>query len=150
MILDTTYKTREIEHLINDLVGKSFNFIKIFKMNGTGSKQLIIEEASSNMDTYLNTPFDATFVNIELRPLGILAKINKVNKSFTWVIPYYQLDIDQGSFLSIQAQNRYIKFRDDQIFQDSKAFFDKLLEQKYGYETNYGTSNYDQFTGRII
>lgn len=150
MILETSRKNRENKYLINDLVGKSFNFLKIFKMKGISTEPLIIEASSPNMKPYLNTPFDATYVNIEVRPMGILAKIKKGNKIFTWVIPFDQLDIEHGNYLNIRAQDRYIKFRDNKTFQDSKGFFDKLVEKKYGNETNYGSLPNNRFKGKMI
>jgi len=137
MILETTYTNKEQTELINDLVGKPFRFMQSLKMKGVGSKRMIIEDVSPNMQQYLNKIEDVNYANIELRPIGILIRINKALKTFTWVIPYYQLVIYKTNGSSIHAQGRFIHFRNNITFKDNKAFFDKLLNEKVKYESQY-------------
>ena len=89
------------------------------------------------MQQYLNKIEDVNYANIELRPIGILIRINKALKTFTWVIPYYQLVIYKTNGSSIHAQGRFIHFRNNITFKDNKAFFDKLLNEKVKYESQY-------------
>ena len=93
MVLNTTYYNKEQIELINDLVGKPFGLLQSIKMKGIGSKRMIIEDVYPNMQQYLNKIEAVNYANIELRPIGILIRINKALKTFTWVIPYYQLVI---------------------------------------------------------
>lgn len=137
MILDTTYTNKEHIELINDLVGKAFGFMPALKMRGVGSKRMIIEDVSPNMSQYLNVVDDVNYANLELRPLGVLIRINKGLKNFTWVIPYYQLVIYKTNGSSIHAQGRFIHFRNNTTFKENKAFFDKLLDEKVKYESKY-------------
>ncbi len=137
MILDTTLSSREHIKIINDLVGKPFSLMQSIKMKGIGSKRMIIEEVSPNMKQYLNTVADVNYANLELRPIGILIRINKGLKNFTWVIPYYQLVIFKTNGSSIHAQGRFIHFRMNTTFVENKAFFDKLLDEKVQYESKY-------------
>ncbi len=137
MILDTTYTNKEHIELINDLVGKPYSLMKSIKMKGVGSKRMIIEDVSPNMNQYLNTVDDVNYANLELRPIGVLIRINKGLKNFTWVIPYYQLVIYKTNGSSIHAQGRYIHFRNNTTFKENKAFFDKLLNEKVKYESKY-------------
>jgi hypothetical protein len=137
MILDTTYTNKEHIELINDLVGKPFGFIQAIKMKGVGSKRMIIEDTSPNMKQYLNLVSDVNYANLELRPLGVLIRINKGLKNYTWVIPYYQLVIYKTNGSSIHAQGRFIHFRNNTTFKENKAFFDKLLDEKVKYESEY-------------
>lgn len=137
MILDTTYTNKNHTELINDLVGKPFSFLQSLKMKGIGSKRMMIEDVSPNMKGYLNTVADVNYANLELRPIGVLIRINKGLKNFTWVIPYYQLVIYKTNGSSIHAQGRFIHFRNNQTFKENKAFFDKLLDQKVQYESQY-------------
>lgn len=137
MILDTTYTNKEHIELINDLVGKSFGFMPALKMKGVGSKRMIIEDVSPNMMQYLNVVDDVNYANLELRPLGVLVRINKGLKNFTWVIPYYQLVIYKTNGSSIHAQGRFIHFRNNTTFKENKLFFDKLLNEKVKYEIQY-------------
>ncbi|MBU2903923.1 hypothetical protein KO529_03930 [Arenibacter algicola] len=142
MIIDTTHRNNDTSLLINDLVGKPFSFIKTIKMKGTVSKKMVIEESSENMKDYLNSIFDATYANIELRPLGILVGIIKGFTNFTWVIPYYQLVIYKGDYSSLYAQGRFIRFRKDESFDNSKPFLHKLIKLKARYESKYDFLNF--------
>lgn len=137
MILDTTYKNKEHDEIINDLVGKSFTFLQSIKMRGIGSKRMIIEDVSPNMKMYINTVADVNYANIELRPFGILIRINKGLKNFTWVIPYYQLVIYKTNGSSIHAQGKFIHFRNNMTFKENKSFFNKLMDKKIEFDSQY-------------
>lgn len=137
MVLNTTYKNKEHENLINDLVGKRYSFLQSLKMKGIGSKRMIIDEVSPNMKSYANTISDVNYANIELRPFGILIMINKGLSNFTWIIPYYQLVIYKTDGSSIHAQGRFIKFRNNTTFKENKSFFNKLLDKKIEHESQY-------------
>lgn len=137
MVLDTTYTNKEHTELINDLVGKPFGLMQSFKMKGIGSKRMIIEDTSPNMKQYVNLISDVNYANLELRPIGILIRINKGLKNFTWVIPYYQLVIYKTNGSSIHAQGRFIHFRNNKTFKENKAFFNKLLDEKVKYDSQY-------------
>ena len=137
MIIETTYKNKEQEELINDLVGKSIGFLQSFKMKGTGSKRMIIYDVSINMIDYINSVADATYANIELRPIGILIRINKGLRNFTWVIPYYQLVLYKTNGSSIHAQGRFIHFKNNITFKENKSFFDKMLDEKVKYDSKF-------------
>jgi len=137
MIVDTTYTDKTVNQLINDLVGKPFSLYEIFKMRGTGSKRMIIDEASPNFSSYLNTNSDPTYANLELRPNGVLIRINKGLRNFTWVIPFYQLVIYKTNGSSIHAQGKFIHFKNNITFKENKAFFKKLLDRKVEFEKQY-------------
>jgi len=137
MVLDITYKNKEHEKLINDLVGKPFSFLQSIKMKGIGSKRMIIDDVSPNMKMYTNSISDINYANIELRPAGILIRINKGLSNFTWIIPYYQLVIYKTNGSSIHAQGRFIRFRKNNTFKENKSFFNKLLDKKIAHESQY-------------
>ena len=137
MILDTTYNDKSHDKLINDLVGKSFGFIQSIKMKGIGSKRMMIEEVSPNMKQYMNTVSAVNYANLELRPLGLLIRINKGLQNYTWAIPYYRLVIFKTNGSSIHAEGKFIKFRTNITFRENKAFFDKLLHQKVKYDAEF-------------
>ncbi|MCK0188411.1 hypothetical protein [Arenibacter sp. F20364] len=142
MILETSHSNKDDSLLINDLVGKPFGLLKTIQLKGVGSSRMIIEEASPNMKSFLNTTFDATYANIELRPFGILLRILNGLRNFTWVIPYYQLVIYKSNCSSIYAQGRFIHFREDHYFKNNKSFLRKLLRLKAKYETKYQFLNF--------
>lgn len=137
MLLDTTYTNKKNQILINDLVGKPYSFLKSIKMNGIGSKRMIIDDVSINLKQYMNAVSDINYANIELRTGGILIYINKGLKNLTWAIPYYQLVIYKVNGASIHANGRFIHFKNNKTFQENRKFFIKMLDEKIKYDAQY-------------
>ena len=137
MVLETTYTNPEYDQLINDLVGKSFSLLQMIKMKGAGSKRFIIDSVSQNMSSLLNTVDDINYANIELRPGGILVRINKGLRTFSWAIPFYHLVVYKTDGLSIHAQGKFIRFRNDKFLKENKKFIDKMLDAKVKHELLY-------------
>lgn len=137
MIFDTTYSNTETTKSINNIVGKPFSFFQSLKLKGIGSKRMIIEDVSPNLRQYLNTVSDTNYANIELRPIGILIRINKGLQTFAWTIPYYHLVIYKTNGSSIHAQGRFIHFKNNKTFKENKSFFNKLLDEKVKYDMQY-------------
>ena len=77
LVLDTTYSDKEHKKIINDLIGKPYSFLESLRMGGVGSKRMIIDEVSPNLQPLLNTVADVNYGNIEMRSDGILVYINK-------------------------------------------------------------------------
>ena len=139
MLFNTTYKNRDDINLMNDLVGRPYSIFKALKIGGVGSKRMIIEEVSPNMQKYLNTVADINYANIELRPGGILIRMNKGLLNFTWAIPYYQLVLYKSDGSSIHAQGKFIRFSRNVLFKENKKFFNKLLDLKIEYDVEYSS-----------
>ena len=137
MILNTTHYNAEHKQIIADLIGSSFSLVQKLKMKGVGSKRMIIDEVSPNMQSMMNKVSDINYANIELRPKGIMVMINQGLKNFTWIIPYYQLVIYKVNGSSLHAQGRFVHFRDSKTFRENKKFFDKLLDEKVKYDMQY-------------
>lgn len=137
MILNTTHHNSEHRQIITDLIGSPFSLVQILKLKGIGSKRMIIEEVSPNMQSMMNKVSDINYANIELRPKGILVMINQGLRNFTWIIPYYQLVIYKVNGSSLHAQGRFIRFRNSKTFKENKKFFNKLLDQKVKYDMQY-------------
>ena len=137
MIIDSTNTNKEYKVLLNDFVGRSFSFFERLKMNGIGSKRMIINDVSPNLQPYLNRIADVNYANIELRYKGILIHINKGLKNFIWAIPYYQLVIYKTNGSSIHAQGRFIHFKNNRTFKENKSFFKKMLDEKIKYDSKY-------------
>ena len=137
MLLDTTHTNKNNDKLINDLIGKPFSLMQSIKMKGVGSKRMIIEDVSPNLKPYINKVSDTSYANLELRPAGIIIRINKGLKNFAWVIPYYQLVIYKTNGSSIHAQGKFIHFSNSNTFKENKAFFNKLMDFKVTYDTKF-------------
>ncbi|MFL1011521.1 hypothetical protein [Flavisericum labens] len=137
MILNSTYYEKEHKQIISDLVGRSFTLLEIFKMRGIGSKRMIIDEASPNLQPYLNTVSDINYGNMEIRKNGVLIYINKGLQNFTWVIPYYQLALYKTNGISIHAQGKFIHFKNNKTFKENRSFFKKLMDEKLKYDEQH-------------
>ena len=78
MVLDTTHYNPQHKQIIDDLVGRPYTFFQKLKLGGIGSKRMIIDKVSPNMQNVMNTVSDINYGNIELRPNGILVMLLKV------------------------------------------------------------------------
>ncbi len=143
MLFNTTYTNTETKELINDLLGQPFSFIQSIKMRGIGSKRMVIEEVSENFNELLNSVSDLNYGNIELRPNGILVMINKGLKNFTWVIPYRKLVLYKTYGLSIHADGKFIRFRENKTYKENKVFFKKMIRLKAENHENYAIPVYE-------
>lgn len=137
MILNTTHYNKEHKQIIEDLVGAPFSLVQKLKMGGVGSKRMIVDEVSPNMQSMMNQVSDINYGNIELRPNGILIMITKGHKNFTWIIPYYQLVIYKVNGSSIHAQGKFIHFKSNRMLKENKKFFDKMMDEKVKYDMNF-------------
>ncbi|MBR9915605.1 MAG: hypothetical protein GYB32_12400 [Algicola sp.] len=137
MILDSTYNNKEHKQIINDLIGKPYSFFESLRMKGIGSKRMMIEKVSPNLESYMNKVSDINYANMEMRPYGLLIYINKGLKNFTWVIPYYQLVLYKTNGASIHAQGKFIHFRNNKTFKENKSFFRKLMAAKVRFDEQY-------------
>lgn len=137
MILNTTNSSKKNNELINDLLGKPFSFWKSIVMKRIGLKRMAIKEVSPNMTQYLDSTTEVNYANLELRPVGLLVKLNNGLNNFTWVIPYYKLAIHKSKGSSIHAEGKFINFRSGKANKENKSFFDKLLNEKVKYESEH-------------
>ena len=141
VILNTTYNSKEHKEIIQDLIGKSYSFLESVRMGGIGSKRMIIEDVSPNLDQYLNHVSGINYANIEMRPNGIIIYVNKGLQNFTWIIPYYQLVFYKTNGASIHAQGKFIHFRNNITYKENTAFFKKLLDVKVQFDEQYNFQN---------
>ncbi|WP_376859253.1 hypothetical protein [Bizionia hallyeonensis] len=137
MILNSTYHDKEYKEVISDLIGKPYSFFEALKLKGIGSKRMIINEVSPNLQAYLNRVSDINYANIEMRSGGIIIYINKGLKNFSWIIPYYQLVLYKTNGASIHAQGKFINFENNNMFKENKAFFKRLLDAKVVYDQRF-------------
>ena len=144
MLFNTTHTNTEAKELINDCLGNPFTFFQSLKMGGTGSKRMIIDEVSNNLNDLLNKVSDLNYGNIELRPSGILVRINRGLENFAWAIPYRQLVIYKTYGLSIHAQGKFIRFRDNKTFKENKNFFKKMIRLKVESQEKHSMPAYEQ------
>ena len=137
MVLDTTHNNKEHKHLLEEFVGKPYSILESIKRGGVGSKRMIVKELSPNLSFINNNVADINYANIELRRKGVLIRITKGLKSFTWAIPFYQLVFYNTDFTSIHAQGKYIHFKNSKTFKENTRFFKNLMSEKIKFDERY-------------
>ena len=130
MIFNTTHNNKEDTATINNLLGKSYNFVTAIKLGGVGSKRMIIDAVSPGFLKVLNAVSDVNYGNIELREKGIIVHINKGLKNFSWPIPYYQLHTYKTEGFSIHAHGNFVRFKNNKLLQENKKFLAKIINLK--------------------
>lgn len=137
MVLDTTYYNKEHKQLFDNFVGNPYTFIQALKRRGVGSKRMIVDKVSPNLNSILNTVSDLNYANIEMRKNGILIHITKGLKNFTWAIPFYHLVLYKIDGISIHAQGKFIHFKKSKSFYENKNFLRSLMEEKVQFDEQY-------------
>jgi len=137
LIIDTTHHNKDHKKILENFVGKPYSLWDSLKRGGVGSKRMIIKKLSPNLNYIINIISDLNYANIELRKKGILIRINKGLKNFTWAIPFYQLVFYKTDFTSIHAQGRFIQFENSRTFKENKKFFENLLAEKIKFDKQY-------------
>ena len=133
MIFNSTYTDKEKELEVNEMVGSRFGFISSIRLNGVGSKRLIVEEVSPNFKNIIKQKNDIIYSNIEIRKDGILVYIAEGLKRFTWVIPYYKLVVYKTPNFSIHCDGNFIRFSNDLNKKENIRFFKKIIDHKLNY-----------------
>ena len=137
LVLDTTHHNKEHKQLFNDFVGKPYSILESLKRGGVGSKRMIVNELSPNLSFITNAVPDLNYANIELRRKGVLIRITKGLKNFTWAIPFYQLVFYKTDFTSIHAQGKYIHFKNTKTFKENARFFKNIMHEKIKFDEQY-------------
>ena len=137
MVLDTTYYNKEHKLLFSNLVGKPYTLFESIKRRGVGSKRMIVDKVSPNLNSILNTVSDLNYANIEMRKKGILIHITKGLRNFTWAIPFYHLVLYKTDGMSIHAQGKFIHFKKSKNFYENKNFLRSLLNEKIQFDEQY-------------
>ena len=137
MILDSTHHNKDHQKLIDDFVGRPYTFWEALKRGGVGSKRMIVKSLSPNLNFISNLSSDINYANIEVRKKGILIRINKGLKNYTWAIPFYQLVFYKSDFTSIHAQGRFVQFKNSKTFKENKRFFQNLMYEKLEFDQQY-------------
>ena len=126
MIFNSTYTDKDKELEVEKLIGKKYSLFNSIRLNGVGSKRLIIEETSPKFKKIIIQKNDLIYSNIELRYRGIIVYIAEGLNRFSWVIPYYKLVIYKTPNYSIHSDGNFIRFSNDLNFKENLKFFKKL------------------------
>tara|TARA_B100001778_G_scaffold31195_2_gene22584 strand:+ start:697 stop:1119 length:423 start_codon:yes stop_codon:yes gene_type:complete len=130
MIFNSTYTDKEKELEVEKLIGKKYGLISSIRLNGVGSKRLIVQETSQNLKKIIIQKSDLIYSNIEIRPGGVIVYIAEGLNRYSWVIPYYKLVIYKTPNYSIHSEGDFIRFSNNVNVKENLKFFKKLLKHK--------------------
>tara|TARA_B100001113_G_scaffold44850_1_gene31698 strand:+ start:453 stop:875 length:423 start_codon:yes stop_codon:yes gene_type:complete len=130
MIFNSTYTDKEKELEVEKLIGKKYGLISSIRLNGVGSKRLIVQETSQSFKKIIIQKSDLIYSNIEIRPGGVIVYIAEGLNRYSWVIPYYKLVIYKTPNYSIHSEGDFIRFSNDLNIKENLKFFKKLLKYK--------------------
>ena len=130
MIFNSTYTDKEKELEVEKLIGKKYGLISSIRLNGVGSKRLIVQETSQNLKKIVIQKSDLIYSNIEIRPSGVIVYIAEGLNRYSWVIPYYKLVIYKTPNYSIHSEGDFIRFSNNVNVKENLKFFKKLLKHK--------------------
>ncbi len=130
MLYNTTYKNADIKNTIDEILGKPYSFLERIQLKRVGSQRMIVEEVSPKFYHFLNSVADVNYINIELRPKGILVHLTQALNKFSWPIAYHYLAVFDSNLFSIHAQGNYIKVKKDQRYQSNQKFIQQILQLK--------------------
>lgn len=132
-IYNISYKDKETDKLINEEMGNAYSLIKKLQLGGIGSRRLIIEYFSENMNHLKLKVSGLQYGNIEIRPKGIILHINQGVYTYAWTIPFFRLSIYNGDFFTIHGNGNYIQFNKEKSWKENRNFLQKLIQLKTEY-----------------
>lgn len=129
-LYNITYKNKETEKEINAEMGKPFGLIEKLKLGGIGSRRMIIENFSEDIENLALKVSGIQYANIELRPNGIIVHINQGIYTHAWTIPYFRLSVFNGDFFTIHGGGSHIQFNKEKSWKENKEFLQKIVKLK--------------------
>ncbi|MAZ55733.1 MAG: hypothetical protein CMP54_01865 [Flavobacteriales bacterium] len=131
MIINTTYLDKEKKKIINNIVGDSISWTRLFKGEMRGSGRMIIDEYSVGFKNKLNNINSLLYGNIEIREKGLIIRIPiKHYETISWLIGYHQLAIFKSKNFSIHSAGEFIKFRIDSNYTLNNKFIRQIIKKK--------------------
>ena len=128
-IFSTTFDDRERTLEIISLVGRTFPFLKKLKMGGSGSRRMMVSEVSEEFREMVNPLTNVNYGSLEIRPHGIIFHLVQAGlKSWSWVIPYSELDISLQNGLKVAAGGAYIFVKEQNLDLSHKKFVQKIIQ----------------------
>jgi hypothetical protein len=129
-LYNITYKNKENEKLINQEMGNAYSIINKLKLGGIGSRRMIIEHFSENMNHLKLKVSGLQYGNIEIRPNGIILHINQGIYTYAWTIPFFHLNIYNGDYFTIHGAGEFIQFNKEKSWKENRTFLNKLVHLK--------------------
>lgn len=93
MFFQVSYKKKEVEEQIKDLVGAPYSLLERLRMGGSGSQRYLVSGGNESIVALMETSSGMHFCNIELRTSGILIWFRIKIDNYVLAIPYHLLTV---------------------------------------------------------
>lgn len=142
ILRNVTYNNPDIRREINNMLGKSYPLIQRFKLKGTGSPKLLISSASEVIMEKLLLDNNLNYINIEIRPGGIIVFFRSLLETFGWVLPFDKFNIIlKGMSHEIRSGKDFMVFENNLKFNSADRFLNKIREQQDHFIINKNQKN---------
>lgn len=132
MLIDSTYLTREVKELLNEMVGPPITLLERLSKGAIGSQRMIVDEYSEVFKPIFDKAPGLIYTNLELRPKGVLFHFNIKYTRYSWIIPFHKLVFISGDSITIHSGEDKLYIRRDNSSTNQK-FLRKLLDKKAAY-----------------
>lgn len=141
MFIDSTYMTREVKELLNDMIGPPIALLERLSKGSIGSQRMIVDDFSEVFKPVFEKAPGLIYTNIELRPKGVLFHFNIKYTRYTWIIPFHKLVFISGDSITIHSGEDKLYIRKENNAAHQK-FLRKLLDRKADYLKEASGPNY--------
>ena len=94
MLVRYSYTNKKVKQQIDEAVGKSYSLLQRLKMNGNGSQRFSVISVNDEIIRILSSKSTSDpYINIELRPNGIIVHFRVRLDNWALVLPYHTLSI---------------------------------------------------------
>ncbi len=132
MLIDSTYLTRDVKVLLNEMVGPPITIMERLTKGAVGSQRMIVDKYSELFVPIFNKAPGLIYTNIEFRPKGVLFHFNIKYTRYTWIIPFHKLVFISGDSISIHSGEDKLSIRKENSSTNQKILR-KLLDKKAAY-----------------
>lgn len=132
MLIDSTYLTREVKELLNEMVGPPVTLMERLSKGAIGSQRMIVDEYSEVFKPVFDRAPGLIYTNLELRPKGVLFHFNIKYTRYSWIIPFHKLVFISGDSITIHSGEDKLYIRKENSTTNQK-FLRKLLDKKAAY-----------------
>ena len=129
MLANVSYKDRDLERRMVELVGRPFGLMERLRAGGIGSPKLWITECSDEIRALFELDNNLDTCNIELCPDGLVLRFRSLLETYALVIPFRQLALFRSrDSYTLHGAGHFVRVRGGE--RDVEAFFRKVLERK--------------------
>lgn len=126
MILGNNHIDRETKELIDDTVGKKYSWRERFRRKGIGTSRMRIVDASEEIKSRLGKNQDLKYMNVEMRPKGLIVYFNNKINNYLWLLPQDKIQLSRTGQFKISDGENWISLETESVLPGNAAFFNSI------------------------